>query len=118
MIRQYKSADLEAVKRLHFEGLKQFNAYIGNPNLDKDMETIEETYIHNGGDFLVGLVDNKIIAIGAFRKYDEQTAEIKRIRVDNQLPAQKLFERNGYKEYKRRQLKGLELIFYSKDLWS
>jgi hypothetical protein len=39
MIRQYKSADLEAVKRLHFEGLKQFNAYIGNPNLDKDMET-------------------------------------------------------------------------------
>jgi ribosomal protein S18 acetylase RimI-like enzyme len=147
-IRQYQQADQETVMKLHVEGLNQFSASIGNPYLDKDMEQIEESYLHNDGNFLVGILDNRIVSMGAYRKYDNDTAEIKRIRVDleyqrrglgqmiltaleksakekgynklildttsKQLPAQKLFERNSYKETNRKQYKEMEIIFYEK----
>jgi ribosomal protein S18 acetylase RimI-like enzyme len=147
-IRQYQQADQAAVMKLHIDGLNQFGASIGNPLLDKDIQQIEQSYLNNNGDFLVGLLDNRIIGMGAFRKYDRDTAEIKRIRIapehqkrgigptiltaleqaaqqkgykrlvldttSKQLPAQKLFERNGYIETSRTPYKELELIFYQK----
>jgi ribosomal protein S18 acetylase RimI-like enzyme len=62
---------------------------------------VEETYIDSGGDFLVGLLDDEIVAMGAFRPptgyltdyFDDlpkTTAEVKRMRVD---PGQ---QRRGY----------------------
>jgi ribosomal protein S18 acetylase RimI-like enzyme len=82
IIRQYQQADQEAVLKLHVEGLNQFCASIGNPLFDKDMAHIEETYFQNNGEFFVGLLDNHIVSMGAYRKYDNDTAEIKRIRID------------------------------------
>jgi phage head maturation protease len=38
---------------------------------------IEQVYLNNQGEFLVGIYEDKIIAIGAFRKVDEERAEIK-----------------------------------------
>ncbi|MGG3283602.1 GNAT family N-acetyltransferase [Paenibacillus solani] len=42
------------------------------------------------GDFLVGTVDGNLICMGAYRKVDEITAEIKRIRVKTE------FQGRGY----------------------
>ncbi|WP_082341657.1 GNAT family N-acetyltransferase [Paenibacillus solani] len=80
IIRQFKSADKEIIKKLNIDGLNQFGASIGDPALDKDLDKIEELYIANG-DFLVGTVDENLICMGAYRKVDEITAEIKRIRI-------------------------------------
>ncbi|MFD0679289.1 MULTISPECIES: GNAT family N-acetyltransferase [unclassified Paenibacillus] len=149
-IRQYQPSDHEFVMKLHVEGLNQFNASIGNPGLDIDMERIEEIYLNNNGEFIVGLINDQIVSMGAYRKYDSETAEIKRIRIDQnyqkrgigqliltalessakdkgyqklildttvkQLPAQKLFERNGYIEINRRLYKEMEIIYYEKIL--
>ncbi|MCR8630444.1 GNAT family N-acetyltransferase [Paenibacillus radicis (ex Xue et al. 2023)] len=149
-IRQYQPSDHEFVMKLHVEGLIQFSASIGNPGLDKDMERIEEIYLNNNGEFIVGLINDRIVSMGAYRKYDSETAEIKRIRIDQnyqkrgigqliltalessakdkgyqklildttvkQLPAQKLFERNGYIEINRRLYKEMEIIYYEKVL--
>lgn len=102
---------------------------------EKDFDDIEGIYLHNQGDFLVGTIDNKIVAMGGLRKFDEQTVEVRRMRVDpdlqrkgygqiildalekrandlgysilmlntsaKQIPAQKFYEKNGYKEIKR-----------------
>lgn len=150
IIRQYTRADQDHIVKLHIDGLNQFGASIGDPALDKDIEQIEETYINNKGEFLVGLQDNKVICMGAFKKIDDEIAEIKRIRIDReyqgrgiggfllsaleksarakgykrvildttsrQVPAQKLFSRNGYKETVKRQYKEMELIYYTKTL--
>ncbi|MVP01826.1 GNAT family N-acetyltransferase [Paenibacillus lutrae] len=150
VFRQYQQADQEAVRKLHTEGLKQFSAVMEDVNLDQDIETIEETYVKKNGNFVVGLLDHQIVCMGAFRYFTNETAEIKRIRVDEkhqssglgkrtltileelarsqgysklildtsskQLPAQKLFEQNGYKETHRKQFKELEIIFYQKNL--
>lgn len=57
--------------KLHVEGLNQHQASVANPLLDKDLQHIYESYIQNGGEFLVETIENKIISMGAYRKYDD-----------------------------------------------
>lgn len=134
-LRQYQDSDQDAVWRLHINGLKQTDSFIDDRKYDKDILTIKDIYINNGGDFLVALLNKKIIGIGGLRKFDDKTAEIKRMRVnikyqqkgvgtiilerlikrakeldykkviidatENQKVAQHLYEKRGFKEYKR-----------------
>lgn len=44
-----------------------------------DVNHVEEHYFQNGGIFLVVLDDDKVIGSGAVRKFDETTAELKRM---------------------------------------
>ncbi|SHE14766.1 Uncharacterized N-acetyltransferase YsnE [Chlamydia abortus] len=81
-IRPYQPKDQEAVQKLHWAGLDQFNARMDGPDIDQDLENIEQIYINNNGDFIVGLIDDRVVSMGAFRKMTETVAEIKRIRVD------------------------------------
>lgn len=89
-IRKYRETDHERVMHLHIEGLRQHNASIVDPSMDKDMQNILTTYIDNDGDFLVGIHDSMIVCMGAYRKRDYLTAEVKRIRVDS------AYQRRGY----------------------
>ncbi len=60
LIRRYQPEDNEAVKALHYAGLEQFDADAGveaNPFLDTDLDDIENVYIQNKGEFLVGICD-------------------------------------------------------------
>lgn len=102
---------------------------------EKDFENIEGVYLNNGGEFLVGTIDNRIIAMGGLRKMTKDIVELRRMRVDpafqrkgygqmildalekgakelgykviqlntslKQVPAQKIYEKNGYIEIKR-----------------
>jgi ribosomal protein S18 acetylase RimI-like enzyme len=135
IIRQYKSIDKKEVFDLHVKALKHANAYMYCGKWDEDFNDNEGIYLHNSGDFLVGLLNNKIIAMGALRKMTDDIVELRRMRVDpahqrkgygqkmldvlekrakelgykiiqlntseKQVPAQKLYEKNGYKEISR-----------------
>lgn len=84
--RQFENIDEEAVNKLHIEGLKQSDSFIDDPKareeLDKDLKKIKDEYISTGGEFFVALIDDKIVGMGALRKVDDATAEIKRMRVE------------------------------------
>ncbi len=109
-IRRYQSEDIEAVKKLHYAGLRQIGINrVYNPDYDYDFDNLEETYVNNKGDFLVGLDNEDIVVAGAIRKKTRYKAEIKRIRVREDYQRQgyggiillKLIERArelGYKE--------------------
>lgn len=111
---------------------------------------IEEIYLNNNGDFLIVSIDNQVIGMGALRKINDKTAEIKRIRVnikhqsqgiglmilsrlikearklgykkvildttENQKVAKKLYEKCGFKEFKRNKVANLGKIYYKLDL--
>lgn len=53
----------------HFEATDEF----------EDMAHIEEHYFQNGGVFLAVLDDDKVIGSGAIRKFNSETAELKRL---------------------------------------
>ncbi|MFA6394079.1 MAG: GNAT family N-acetyltransferase [Patescibacteria group bacterium] len=84
-LRRFVKNDKKAVDLLHIQGLKQSDSYINEPEarqqLDADLIDIRKTYIKNGGEFIVATLNNKIIGMGALKRIDKITAEIKRMRV-------------------------------------
>ena len=80
-IRRYQSSDYDDVWDLHVLGLQTVGAYLGNGPWYNDLHHIEHIYLHNRGDFLVGIYKGRFVAMCAFRKTSAELAEIKRMRV-------------------------------------
>ena len=154
-LRRYTAADQQAVEHLHVFALQQTGAYLGRGPWDDDIYTIEEVYLKNRGEFLIGEHDGLFVAIGALRYTSPERAEIKRMRVSPeyqgrgygqlildalearardlgyrtlhldtsvfQIPAQRLYEKNGFREvgrrtYRKNTSQPLEVILYEKEL--
>jgi len=84
-IRRYEPGDREAVWRLHNEALDEVGAHLGNGAWDDDLHEIEGAYLGAGGEFLVGVLDGRVVAMGALRRISSGSAEIKRMRVEPAL---------------------------------
>lgn len=149
-IRRYKPSDNEAVWELHRLALEPTGAMLSDGKWNDDFNDIENHYLNNGGEFIVGTIDNRIVCMGALRKKSETMAEIKRMRIHpdyqrkglgqlildrleerarqlgytelcldtttKQVPAQKLYEKNGYIEVNRDLFMGFEVICYEKKI--
>ncbi|GAC1370320.1 MAG: GNAT family N-acetyltransferase [Ktedonobacteraceae bacterium] len=149
-LRRYRPADQEAVEYLHVHAIQQTGAYLGRGPWDDDVYAIEEAYLNNQGEFLIGEWDGIFVAMGALHRTSPERAEIKRMRVHSnyqgrgfgqlilseletharalgyktlhldtsvlQVPAQKLYEKNGYREVGRDRYQDLEVILYEKQL--
>ncbi|MBE3557881.1 MAG: GNAT family N-acetyltransferase [Ktedonobacteraceae bacterium] len=149
-LRRYEPADQPAVEYLHVFVIQQTGAYLGHGPWDDDVYAIEEVYLKNQGEFLVGEYDGLLIATGALKRTSPERAEIKRMRVHPdyqgrgygqlildtleararalgyqtlhldtsilQIPAQRLYEKNGYREVGRDVYQDLEVILYEKHL--
>ncbi len=134
-IRQYQKQDKDDVWKLHVDGLNQTTGFKYDSKLDDDFNNIKSIYLDNNGEFYIAEIDDKVIGMGALRKVDKTTAEIKRMRVNKkfqgqgigskileklinrakelgyhklvldtsvkQIPAQKLYEKFGFKKYKQ-----------------
>ncbi len=80
-LRRYTSADQEAVEHLHVFVIQQTGAYLGRGPWDDDVYAIEEVYLKNRGEFLIGECDGRLVAMGALKRTSPERAEIKRMRV-------------------------------------
>jgi GNAT superfamily N-acetyltransferase len=80
-LRQYTPADQEAVEHLHVLAIQLIGAYLGRGPWDDDIYAIEEVYLKNHGEFLIGECDGLMVAMGALKRTSEVRAEIKRMRV-------------------------------------
>jgi ribosomal protein S18 acetylase RimI-like enzyme len=99
--RRYRPEDNEVSKELNYAGLKQMRPDVdwkGVEVADGDYDDIEDIYIRNRGEFLVGTLDGEVVVTGAVKKLRQDTAEIKRIRVKPEL------QRRGYGEAMLREL--------------
>ncbi len=149
-LRRYEPADREAVEYMHVHVIQQTGAYLGRGPWDDDVYAIEEVYLKNRGEFLIGECDGLFVAMGALKRTSPERAEIKRMRVHPdyqgrgygqlildeleararalgyqilhldtsilQIPAQRLYEKNGFCEVGRDRYQGLEVILYEKQL--
>ena len=101
-VRRFEPGDTDRVCELHEAAMRDIDAYVADVP-DEDLESVTETYLEAGGEFLVGERDGRIVAMGAFRPVDESdfvaqvlpdipdsTVELSRMRVD---PDQ---QRRGY----------------------
>ncbi|GHO85040.1 GNAT family N-acetyltransferase [Dictyobacter formicarum] len=80
-IRQYQQIDQDAVWALHKAALHGTGADLEDGHWDADLFQIEQVYLDNQGEFLVGEIEDRIVAMGAIRRISETRSEIKRMRV-------------------------------------
>jgi len=80
IIRRYKSDDKEKVKEFYkFASIHSEIGYRSGP-WESDFDNIEGHFF-NGGEFLVGLIDGEVIAMGGYRKISDNVGQIRRMRV-------------------------------------
>jgi len=149
-IRRYRESDHDAVWAVHRLALRQVGAQVDDGAWDDDLHHIEPVYLRNGGEFLVGTVGGRVVAVGALRRETDERARVTRMRVDpdhqrrgfgqallgrlearaaelgyttlcldttvQQVAAQKLYLKNGYRETGRTKLYGFDVILYEKEL--
>jgi GNAT superfamily N-acetyltransferase len=73
---------VEAVVRLHHEALDLTGAHAGHGgHWDDDLDAIDAVYLQSGGEFLVGVLGDEIVAMGALRPLSDTDVELKRMRV-------------------------------------
>ena len=73
------------MRSLHDEALHQVGAHLGEGSWDEDLDHIEDVYLNDGGEFLVGIYEGKVVAMGALRKTSPEAAQITRMRVEPSL---------------------------------
>lgn len=92
-IRRYEQSDAEQVWTVHELALRATPLeFVEDAPADEDVAEITERYLDAGGEFLVGLSDDEIAAIGGFQPRAGDTVEIRRIRVHPE------HQRRGYGE--------------------
>ncbi|MGP3915743.1 GNAT family N-acetyltransferase [Nonomuraea sp. 10N515B] len=90
-IRRYRWSDLDTILALHQICLAQVGLVPGDGvYYDDDFPRIQEIYLACGGDFLVGEVSSRVVAMGGLKPVDTMTAEICRLRVHPE------FQRRGF----------------------
>ena len=89
-IRRYETSDKLAVRRLHDDALNEVGAHLGSGPWDEDLDEIEDVYLGSGGEFLVGILEGEVVAMGALKRLPSHAAEVKRMRVRPEL------QRRGY----------------------
>ena len=99
-LRRYQDADATRVWHLHQDGLRQVDAWVDDGPGDEDLRSVRATYLTSGGEFLVGLLDGELVAMGGLRRVSHTVGQIKRMGVDIR------FQRQGFG---RTVLRALEL---------
>jgi GNAT superfamily N-acetyltransferase len=79
-IRRYEPSDHQEACALHEVALRAVNAFVEEAS-DDDLQHIEDVYLARGGEFLVGVLDGRIVAMGTLRRSSGDRAEIRRMRV-------------------------------------
>ncbi len=80
-IRRYEPGDKRAVRRLHGDALNEVGAHLGTGPWDEDLDEIEGVYLESGGEFLVGVLEGEVVAMGAIKRVSPDVAEVRRMRV-------------------------------------
>ena len=84
-VRRFRAGDREPVQRLHDVAMRGAGIHLGEGHWYDDLREIENVYLRNGGEFLVGTLGGDVVAMGAVKKTTDDRAEIKYMRVDPKL---------------------------------
>ena len=89
-IRRYRDSDRDDVWSLHHNAIEQIEALDAGDDYYADLHNITTAYFEPGGEFLVGLLAGRIVAMGGFARTSDAGAEIKRMRVHSS------YQRRGF----------------------
>ena len=83
-IRCYQPGDAASIRSLNVLALEALGPRPTGPAvemLDRELRDIEASYIHTGGEFLVGIVDGQVVGMVALKRLNATVAEVTKMRV-------------------------------------
>ncbi len=75
----------EAMLALHRSALEGFVLGMSREEDEADLRAIQDVYLRSGGEFLLGFVGEKLVAMGGFKRLSSNAAELRRMRIERQL---------------------------------
>ena len=80
-LRRYESKFNDSILALHRSAIEGFSLGMSQLQDEADLMAVDLTYISSGGEFLLGFVDDKLVAMGGFERLSDSLAELKRMRI-------------------------------------
>lgn len=75
----------EPMLALHRSAIVGFTLGMSQQDDEADLMAIEQVYLRDGGEFLVGFINEKLVAMGGFKRLSETSAELRRMRIEPEL---------------------------------
>jgi hypothetical protein len=70
---------------LHRSAIVGFTLGMSQQDDEADLMAIEWVYLVNGGEFLIGFIGKRLVAMGGCKRLSENSAELRRMRIEREL---------------------------------
>ena len=70
---------------LHRSAIVGFTLGMSQQEDEADLVAIEQVYLRDGGEFLVGFISERLVAMGGFKRLTDISAELRRMRINREL---------------------------------
>jgi GNAT superfamily N-acetyltransferase len=82
---RYQPEHQQAMLSLHRSAIEGFVLGMSQQQDEADLVSIEDVYLRNRGEFLFGFIDERLVAMGGFKRLAEDLAELRRMRIARDL---------------------------------
>jgi GNAT superfamily N-acetyltransferase len=82
---RYQSEYQEQMLELHRSAIEGFILGMSQQQDEADLTAVEEVYLRNHGEFLLGFMDERLVAMGGFMRLSDDLAELRRMRIAREL---------------------------------
>lgn len=79
---RYQAEYQKPMLALHRSAIKGFDLGMSQQQDEADLIAIEQVYLRDGGEFLLGFDNQRLIAMGGFKKLSSTLAELRRMRIE------------------------------------
>jgi GNAT superfamily N-acetyltransferase len=82
---RYRDDHREPMLALHRSALVGIPLGMSQQEDEADLMAIAQVYLLGGGEFLLGFIDDRLVAMGGFKRLSDNSAELKRMRIAREL---------------------------------
>jgi GNAT superfamily N-acetyltransferase len=85
---RYQAEYQEPMLALHRSAIEGFALGMSQQQDEADLVAVEEVYLGSCGEFLLGFIGERLVAMGGFKRLSEGLAELRRMRIARDLQGQ------------------------------
>jgi len=85
---RYQPEHQKPMLALHRSAVEEFTLGMSQQQDEADLVTIDEVYLRSRGEFLLGFIGERLVAMGGFKRLSDVVAELRRMRIAHDLQGQ------------------------------
>ena len=85
---RYQPEHQKPMLALHRSAVEEFTLGMSQQQDEADLVAIDEVYLHSRGEFLLGFIGERLVAMGGFKRLSDVVAELRRMRIARDLQGQ------------------------------